>query len=241
VRWADRAVPLTLMLTCLVACGEAVPSVRGSGLATTTPEPSTASMRAAQSPSQPASATPQIGIDLPSPGSPLNATELLAAMRASTRPGGVPDQLETESLAESLARIILTVDGSPWSTSAIGGSCGNSTCILDVAGSHAGREGEDLWTFEIALRSGAITTLVSDVRSLDAELVASLDELARGRDDQDVLADLVLTTARWLPPPAGLGFFALSYRSGGEEGSCALELVLDAGRGAMVEVTDRGC
>ncbi|HEX2884697.1 MAG TPA: hypothetical protein VHQ42_09000, partial [Candidatus Limnocylindria bacterium] len=47
---------------------------------------------------------------LPGPGQPLDGDGVLAAMRASRRPGGVPDQLETEPIARRIAESVWTID-----------------------------------------------------------------------------------------------------------------------------------
>jgi hypothetical protein len=221
-------------MVVLTACAEPLPSAPAASaspeaatpIATAQPEPSTSS--------------PAV-VDLPVPGRPWDAATLLAAMRSSTRPGGVPDELESSGLADAIASSIWTVDATPWDTVSIGGFCGASTCTLDVAGSRHDRAGEDLWTLEIARASGAIEVLVADVRSLPPELVADLDRLVRALLSEVDADGLVLANARWLPPPAKDGRFVLSYRSGGEEGSCAREITIDAPDGEVVEETANGC
>jgi hypothetical protein len=89
--------------------------------------------------------------------------------------------------------------------------------------------------------AGAVEPLVSDVRSLPWDLVDALDRLARSLDEDGTLGPMILSTARWLPPPTEAGHFLLSYRSGGEEGSCARELLLDAAAGSLVEERATGC
>jgi hypothetical protein len=181
------------------------------------------------------------GIELPAAGTPWDALTLLEAMRASTRPGGVPDEVESPSRADALARAIWTVDGTAWDTATIGGFCGPSTCTIDVAGSHEGRAGEDLWTLEFDLATAAVRVLVADVRSLPMKLVAALDQLARELSEPSTLDSMTLATARWEPPPAPGGRFVLSYRSGGEEGSCAREITLDAASPEIVEASQTAC
>lgn len=221
-------------MVVLTACAEPLPSSPG----VSAPIPSATAIATAQPGPSTSSAS---GVDLPVAGRPWDATTLLAAMRASTRPGGVPDELESAAVAGAIARSIWTVDGTPWDTASIGGFCGASTCTLDVAGSRGNRAGEDLWTLEIARTSGAIEVLVAEVRSLPPSLVADLDRLVRTLVS-DVDADgLVLTNARWLPPPAKDGGFVLSYRSGGEEGSCAREITVDASDGEVVDEKATGC
>ena len=224
----------------LVGCGAPAPSPRTASAVPSAVAPSAASsVDPSASPS--ASASGEASIPVPTPGHPWDGLALLEAMRASTRPGGVPDGLETPGLAAAIAASIWTVDGSAWDTSSVGGYCGPSTCTLDIAGTHANRAGEDLWTVEIDLASGAVVPLVAEVRSISPELVESLDRLARDLADPGALGSMTLTTARWLPPPAGAGQFVMSYRSGGEEGSCAREVTLDAARGEILEDEATGC
>lgn len=142
-------------------------------------------------------------------------------------------------VADAIAGDIWTIDGATWDTIAIGGFCGHSTCTLDLAGTHIGRAGEDLWTVEVDLGTGETEPIVAEVRSLPWSLVDELDRLARTLDAD--LDPLVLTTVRWLPPPAEPGRFMLSYRSGGEEGSCAREVLLDAAGGDIADKSASNC
>jgi hypothetical protein len=181
------------------------------------------------------------GIALPTPGAPWDGATLLDEMRSSTRPGGVPDEVETMPIADAIADVIRTADGAAWDTMAIGGYCGTATCTIDIAGAHIGRAGEDLWTLEVDPAAASVEPLVAEVRSLPWDLVDTLDRLARTLDEDGSLGPMILSTARWLPPPAEPGRFVLSYRSGGEEGSCARELLLDAELGEIVEESATGC
>lgn len=178
--------------------------------------------------------------DVPEPGRPYGAATILEAMRGSSRPGGVPDQLETDAIAATLAQRIWTVDGEPWATISIGASCGPVRCTLDVAGSRSGALGDDLYAFEIIPASGEVATLSADLRSIGPEVVAVLDRLARAAEPAIERDGLALASARWLPPPDN-ETFELSYRSGNEEGSCELELSLNAATGAVDVGGARGC
>jgi hypothetical protein len=242
VRSATDGFLALAVAACLVACAAPAPgpSTRTPGASPSVGAPSAAST-AGPTPSASASAPGEVTIEVPTPGHPWDGTALLDAMRASTRPGGVPDELETPGLAAAIAASVWTVDGTAWDTSSVGGYCGPSTCTIDIAGTHVNRAGEDLWTMEVGLASGTIVPLVAEVRSLPHELVESLDRLARALADPGALDSMTLATARWLPPPAGVGQFILSYRSGGEEGSCARELTLDAARGEILEDEATGC
>jgi hypothetical protein len=50
---------------------------------------------------------------------------------------------------------------------------------------------------------------------------------------------MALVGARWLPPPEA-GQYWLSYRSGGEEGSPGLDVLLDAVHGVVIESRQPG-
>lgn len=235
---ADLATAAALAAALLLSACEATatPTATPADTATSSPSPV---VTAPPTPSP--SPTDDGGIALPSPGMPWDGTALLEEMRRSTRPGGVPDEVQTPALAQALAAEIWTIDGATWDTIAIGGFCGASTCTLDLAGTHLGRAGEDLWTVEVDLDTGEVEPIVADVRSLPRDLVDELDGQARALDDEGGLDSMTLSTVRWLPPPAEAGRFALSYRSGGEEGSCARELLLDALAGVVLERSASGC
>ena len=115
------------------------------------------------------------------PLGPMTPTTLLVAMRDSRRPGGVPDRLETDAVAEALAAQIWTWDGQPWSTISVGGACGPSRCTLDVAGSRDGAAGADLYSFAVA-EGGAVKLVTADLHAYDAALDEVLDRTARTRD-----------------------------------------------------------
>ena len=202
------------MLALLTACAAPVPSITSSA------EPSTA----APSPSPSAGVE---GVDLPEAGRPFDADAILAAMRDSRRPGGVPDELETEAVAAAVADAIWTIDGESWSTMSIGGSCGPQTCTLEVAGA-AVADGEDLWVFEATPATGAVEVVSAELRSLPPELVGRLDQLTRSLFPPVNVDGLALTNVRWLPPPDETQF-VLSYRFGDEErSSCGADVTVDA-------------
>lgn len=180
------------------------------------------------------------GIALPEPGRPLDAATLLAVMRESRRPGGVPDEIETDAIAGALAGAIWTFDGLPWTTTAAGGSCGPETCTLEIAGIRDGMTGDDLWVFAVSPASGSVEVVSAELRSLPAEVPVAVDELVRSVDADGSLAGMLLTSVKWLPPPDA-GRFLASYRSGGEEGSCRVEVTLDAAGGVIVSEQRLGC
>ncbi len=223
----------------LVACTPTTaPTPSSSALVSPTPaatESAIPTLTAAPSP-EPSEA----GLELPDPGQPFDAEALLEEMRTSTRPDGVSAVLQTDAVASRLADALWTVDGDAWDRTSIGGSCGSTSCTLEVAGSRDDVAGEDLWIFEIDPGTGELIVVSAELRSLPEALVADLDALARAEVADGGLDDLLLTTARWLPPPQE-DSFALSYRSGGEEGSCAAELIVDARTGTIVDEDFTNC
>jgi hypothetical protein len=176
--------------------------------------------------------TPQPSGDaLVVPARPYAAATLLTAMRDSRRPGGVPDRLETNAVAESLAAQIWTWNGQPWSTISVGGACGSGSCTLDVAGSRDGAAGADLYSFAVAADRTA-TLVTADLHAYDAALDEVLDRTARAATG-DQLAGLTYVGASWLPPPDA-GIYRLAYRTGGEEGSPGVDMLLDLAGGRIV-------
>jgi len=107
-------------------------------------------------------------------------------------------------------------------------------------GSMVGSSGEDLWTFEVIPASAGVAVIDSNLRSLTTEAADDLDALARAGDDRIRALGLILTSARWAPPPDS-GVFGVSYRSGNEEGSCELELTVAAESGAVEQESATGC
>jgi hypothetical protein len=210
--------PLLLTIALLlVACTEVEPSATSS-----LGQPATASASADASP----------GV-MPTAGQPYDAAALLTAMRDSTRPGGVPDELETDAVAAALADHLWTWDGRPWETISVGGACGPAECSLEVAGSAEGMAGADLYLFSVDPATGEVTAEPPDLHGYPTALDAVLDAMARAAA-ADEIGDLAYTSARWLPPPQE-GRYWLAYRTGGEEGAPGLDLLLDAGTGAIVE------
>jgi hypothetical protein len=203
-------------------------------------EPRSSATPSPSSSSPPPSAPAVTGIDVPPLGHPFDAASLLAAMRESRRPGGVPDQLETETIAARVAKAVWTYGGQPWSTLAVGGSCGPETCTLEVAGAAPGTQGDDVWVFTVTPATGDVSLLAAELSSVPPEVVAALDALARALDASGSLGGMILASASWLPPP-NAGQFVLSYRSGGEELSCGIDLTLDAPNARMVSSTPIGC
>jgi hypothetical protein len=226
-----------LLLSACAADAPALPT-------TAPPTPSSTVQGGSESPSPSIDASPSSrlipGIALPQPGQPFAAATMFDAMRTSRRPGGVPDQLETNAIAAAVANAIWTYAGEPWTTIATGGSCGAETCTLEVAGTRPNSLGEDLWVFEIVPGTGALTVASANLSALPTEIVDPLDGLARMLFRPGRLDGLALASVRWLPPPSG-GEFILSYRSGGEEGSCGADVTLDAVLPEIVEDRLVGC
>lgn len=201
---------------------------------TGTPDATTSILPATPDPS------PSAPIALPDPGRPYDAADLLEAMRDSRRPGGVPAELQDAEIAAGLAELVWTFDGEPWSAVVAGGSCGPSTCTLELSGGTAAADGEDVWVFAIDPASGAVEVVSADLHAVPDETAAALDRWARALDEDGLLDGLLYTAVRWLPPPAS-DRFRLAYRSGNEEESCSVDLELDARAGEITEVTPSDC
>lgn len=165
------------------------------------------------------------------PGHPFDGETILAAMRESRRPGGVPDGIETPAIAADVADAIWTFDGEPWSTMSIGGSCGPSTCTLDVSGSRPDDLGEDVWTFSVAPATGQASVIDSQLGSIPSDVVELADQAVRASSSGAQVGELVIGSVSWLPPPDGR--LVLAYRSGGEEGSCQRDMSVDTTSGRV--------
>jgi len=177
--------------------------------------------------------------DLPEPGRPYAADDILDAMRDSRRPDGVAEELQTEVVAEAVADAVWTYGGEPWDEVVAGGSCGPTACTLEVAGGREG-VGGDTWVFSVDPASGSVEVVDAELQAIPTELVTELDRAARLADGDSLLEGMLLTAARWIPPPADQ-VFGLAYRSGDEEGSCSIDVEIDAKRNRVTEVTSTGC
>lgn len=179
-------------------------------------------------------------LDLPDPARPFDAAGLLSVLLASQRPDGVPAEALEAPVVAALADAIWSFEGDPWVTADAGGSCGPDTCLLELAGTRPGYAGDDLWVFEIDRATSSVQLTSATLQGVPTELTAELDALAREIMPRTVLEGALLTGVRWLPPPDA-GSFVLSYRTGGDDGSCLVELTLDAREPAVVVTTTRGC
>lgn len=216
---ANRLAAVALVLTVAGCAG----SVEVSPTATASPPPSSPAATASPVPSPTPEPTPLVA--LPDPAHPFTADELLAAMRESRRPGGVPDTLETPAIAAAVAERLWTFGPGGWATSSVGGGCGPQVCSLEVGGTADGALGEDLYVFTIDPASGAVSLVDASLGGTPSDLVEALDAAARETWDGS-LEGLGLASIAWQPPPDE-GTFILTYRSGGEEGSPGVTLVLD--------------
>ncbi len=100
-------------------------------------------------------------------------------MRASRRPGGVPDTIETEQIAGAIADGLWTFDGSAWPAMVVGASCGPERCTVDIAGTPDGADGEDLYTFSVTPATGSVSLLVADLHGYPSSLDPLLDGVAQ--------------------------------------------------------------
>ena len=207
---------------------------------TRTPSPSVSPTETASQSTAPVSPSADEGLELPAAERPFDPDALLAAMRTSQRPGGVPDQLETQAIAAALAERIWTFGGAAWTTFAAGGSCGPDSCTFEIGGTPGGAQGEDLYIFSVVPSTGEVELLDATLRGIPADLVADLDALTRELHADGDLTGLALAGVRWLPPPDD-GQFELSYRSGGEEGSCGIDITVDARAPRIVDETPLDC
>ncbi|MGH2456780.1 MAG: hypothetical protein ACRDHD_11060, partial [Candidatus Limnocylindria bacterium] len=173
----------------------------------------------------------------PTAGRPYDAAAILEAMRTSVRPGGVAAELQTEAIAAEVAASLWTWSGRSHPQLQVAGACGPTTCSLEVAGTPVGAAGTDLYVFLVTPSSGAVRLEAADLHGYPAELDAALDDLVRAQVPAERLAGLAMTAAGWQAPPL-LGQFVVAYRSGGEEGSPAVDVVVDLFQGAVLEVRD---
>jgi hypothetical protein len=198
-------------------------------LASCTITPSPTASATAPPPSGSGSSGPAV-----QPGRPYDADAVLQAMRDSRRPGGVPEALQTDEIAAAVAAELWTFDGRPWPQLVIGGACGPAICTLDVAGTPSAAAGSDLYSLSVDPDAASVTLDSGDLHGYPAALDGGLAEAGQAALG-DRIRGLAYTGARWLPPPDA-GRFWVSYRSGGEEGSPGLDVLLEPATGEVLEI-----
>jgi len=208
-----------------------------AGCVTTAPAPSGQS---ASDGSAGEGSTPSASSGFPPAGRPYSTDDILAALRDSQRPGGVPDEVETAAVAAAIADAIWTFDAKPWSAVSAGGSCGPTTCTVELVGTREGSDGEDLWSFDVNPAGGSVALAQRELGAVPNEVRDDLDALARSLAQGGELDDLVLASVTWLAPPDETAF-SLAYRSGNEEGSCAVDIVLDPVARRVLETQATDC
>lgn len=227
----SRTAPWLLLVALVVgACvADGVPTSRTSSEPTEGPLPTGTRAVSSDAPG------PSVRI---APGAPYDGEEILAAMRASTRPGGVAPEIATSEVAARVAESLLTIDGEPWTAFSISGSCAASICSLEVVGVRDDAAGEDVWRFAVDPSTGATEVSDRDLGATPETIVAALDRSARAL--VELPASVFLASARWMPA-VGDGAFALAYRSGNEEESCLVDIELDAARSEILDMTSSDC
>ena len=227
-----RRLGIAVVALTLAACASPPP-----------PSEAGASPSSAALPSQGASGIigdPGNPLGLGPPDRPFDADAILAAMRDSRRPGGVPQELQTQEVTAAVADAIWTLDGDPWETISAAGSCESSTCNLELAGATQGAAGEDVWVLSVVPDSAQVDVVTADLHGVPSATVDALDQLARGAEGGGALAEMLLTSVRWQPPPDD-DRFVLAYRSGDEEESCSIDVELDVAGETVTEVATSGC
>jgi hypothetical protein len=187
--------------------------------------------------------SPSMSVDLPTvpvdPGRPHDASDVLTAMSESRRPGGVAPELQTNAIAAQVAVELWTWNGEPWARLTATGSCGSTSCTLEVIGSAEDSAGADTYSFSVTTADWQVHLVATDLHGYPPEIETALDQAARAALTSSELEGMALVGARWLPPPE-TGQYWLSYRSGGEEGSPGLDVLLDAVHGVVIESRQPG-
>lgn len=218
-----------LLVACTPATMTASPSAIASG-GRASVAPSATSIVTATPTSSP---TPPIA--QPATARPYDADDLLVAMRASRRPGGVPDELEVPAVAAGLAAQLWTWSGDPYPTLVVGGSCGPERCTVEVSGAPTGAAGADLYAYRVDRATRQVAIEGTDLRGYPATLDPIIDRVVRDALDPALLEGLILTGAAWQLPPA-TGQLLAAYRSGGEERSPGLDVLVDLTTGGVLEM-----
>lgn len=168
----------------------------------------------------------------PVPARPYDGAAVLRAMRDSRRPGGVPAELQTRQIAAAVANELWTWNGERWPQLVIGGSCGPSTCTLEVAGSPAEAAGADLYVLRVDPANAVASVESRDLHGYPARLDGALKAIAT-EVAPDAIVGLRFASAQWIPSAPGQ--YLLAYRSGGEERSPGVDLLVDAARRTLLD------
>src|SRR5574338_1284973 len=152
------------------------------------------------------------------PARPYSAEQVLEALRASTRLGGVPDDLETLEVASAIAEQLWTFTGEPWQAFNVTSRCaGDGSCSLELFASASESEGTDSYTFTVTRADGQVELTGSDLAAVPTSVVTELDAAIRAAVPASRLDGTAAVGARWQLPPQQDRLW-VSYRSGGEEG-----------------------
>lgn len=181
--------------------------------------------------------SPNAPIVAPVPGRPYDGDALLAAMRASRRPGGVPDELEMPAVAADLAAGLWTWNGNPYPVLVVGGACGPQRCTVEVSGTPVAAAGADLYVYRVDRATQRVTLEGTDLRGYPTALDPVIDRIVRDALDPALLDGLALAGAAWQLPPA-TGQLWAAYRSGGEEGSSGVDVLIDLAGAAVLETRE---
>ena len=165
----------------------------------------------------------------------------MTAMRDSRRPGGVPDQLETEQIAAAVAAAVVTFDGLPWTTMAASGSCGTDSCTLELAGTRPDSLGDDVWIFDVRPADGTVAVTIGRAARRCRTSCCRHSTSWPGRSSRLRAWRASCSRAPGGSPRRTAEQFALSYRGDGEEGSCGLDVTLDAVTPGIVGDVSQTC
>jgi hypothetical protein len=130
-----------------------------------------------------------------------------------------------------------TWSGRPWTRVSISGACTPDACTLEIAGTPADADESDVYTLTIDPGPGSASVITADLHGLPRDMWTDLDRIARDGVGVADLDGLELGSVRWFPPPDHHQF-ALAYRSGGEEGARALDVLVDLSSGEVLETKE---
>ncbi len=155
----------------------------------------------------------------------------------------VPPELRQLDIAQQLADLVWTYDGQPYASLALEGRCGSTLCDIELQGVPAFAPEEDghvdLYLFRVERSTGTVAPIRDDNVQLTSgyppELDIEIDRVVRAGVNPEVMTGLELRNAVWMQPP-NFGQFIVSYDSGNEEGSRAIQVVLDLETGEIISV-----